>query len=296
MAKFTDIAPLTYYYMHGYKIMNPFCRIITQLPTHRLLLEDTTFENREDDPGNKVLLHSTCVDILQKLKRQTDSKGWALLQIDEETEKAMITGDVSTLRGNLIDAYGADNVPTPKVLRDGMRGGVIERLRALWTLCQQTASALAAETPATCDWVIRGDGAGAKGYFATQGANFVPHAPSWTRFGRDWGTNQFFSTSVGDELASVAGRAVIWVIRLKTTGSKGRLGGAYTSEAEVLFPYDVKIRFEGGVVVSAADQLDTINLASFEGPEVLRAKLKAVYLKNGFSTGSKTHFLVAKEV
>ncbi|MCD2517131.1 hypothetical protein LQ564_12525 [Massilia sp. G4R7] len=300
--RFTDVEPLSYYYKHGYKLMNPFCRILSESPQYRYILEWRNLQYEGEKDSRQVVADSVTIKALMTLKRSLDSKSWDLLNLDESSVNSVLTGDAGAEHRLMVSTYREMGVTTDmpsegdvlKYARKTSR----DRLGALWHLLVETRRALAAASPPACSWLIRGDTDGMIGYLATQGATFPPATPlaASCQFDRTWQTNQFFSTSDGDELASLAGRALIWLIRINPGATQGRVGGLYTSEAEILFPYDVTLRLNGGVLVSSVEQIDNVNLASFDKPEELRKKLRQVYKANQSSlTNGKARFLVATE-
>ncbi len=294
---FTDINPLEYYYMHGYKIMNPLCRLLSANPQYRTVYGSKDITDLSKDPGGLMLLNSITIDALQYLKKCTDSKSWDLLSIDEMQMRTMLTGQATHERQAYIDAGVPEaNLPSESALRKGTRKAVADRIRDLWELCIAARTELAAAEPATDPWIIRGDGNRSASALAAAGAAFPDGGliPDTTRFGKTWHTNQFWSTSEGDDLASVAGKAVVWLVRIKAGATQGRAGGLYLSEKEVLFPYDMPIFMEGGVSISAADQIAGLKLDIFTRPEELRSKISSVFAANSWPSG-KAKFLVGHE-
>ena len=299
--KFTDVAPLDYYYLHGYKIMNPFCRILSATPQYRYILEWKDVKYAGEKDSRLVLANSIAVKIMMAMKSAlaNDSKAMDLLDLNEMTVNSVITGNGDGEQNALVSAYAKEGMQLDlagdSVLKTGTEL-VCNRFAALWNLLMETRRALLAAAPATGSWVIRGDTAGIINYLGTEGA-LVPMgnpAPSVVKFGTVWRTNQFFSTIVGDELASLAGKALVWLIRIQPGSTQGRTGGIYSSEAEVLFPYDVALRLDGAVCVSSVDQISKLDLHAFGQEAALCSKLKAVYRANTFPDG-KAWFLVATE-
>lgn len=300
--KFTDIPPLVYYYMHGYKVMNPFCRILSENPQYRFILEWRNLQFAGEKDSRQVLADSITIKTLMTLQKSLDSKSWDLLGLEDLLTTSVITGDGGAEQRSLVEAYREYGVtidlPNAAAVLAASRKKSRDKLGSLWRLLIDTREALLAASPPTCSWLIRGDTAGMIGYLATQGAVYPADSlvASACRFGAIWRTNQFFSTSDGDELASLAGKALVWLIRINPGATQGRVGGIYTSEAEVLFPYDVSLMLNGGVTVSSIEQIDGVNLASFDRPEGLRVKMRQVYEANRNSwTNGKARFLVATE-
>lgn len=299
--KFTDIAPLDYYYMHGYKIINPFCRILSGTPQYRYILEYKDLKSNGEKDLRVVLANSVTVKIMMAMKSAlaNDSKAMDLLDLDELTVNSVITGNGDKERNALVSAYAKEGVKLDVTGDSMLKTGnslICNRFASLWNLLIETRKALLVASPATHSWVIRGDTAGIINYLGTEGA-LVPTsnpAPSVIWFGTVWRTNQFFSTSVGDQLASLAGKALVWLIRITPGSTQGRTGGIYSSEAEVLFPYDVSIRLDGAVCVTSVEQIAHLNLAALGQADALRVKLREVYEANTFPDG-KAWFLVATE-
>lgn len=299
---FTDLKPLEYYYLHGYKLMNPFCRILSENPQYRFILEWRNLKYVGENNSRQVLADSITIKALMTLKKSLDSKTWDLLGLDELTVKSVLTGDAEDEYQSMVDGYRSMGVTTGLSDRTSIlahsRKTARDKLGALWRLLIDTRSALAAAQTPICTWLIRGDTSGMIRYLATQGVVFpeASAAASACRFDVIWPTNQFFSTSVGDELASLAGKALVWLIRINPGATQGRSGGLYTSEAEVLFPYDVRLMLNGVVSVSSAEQIEQLGLDGFDEKDKLRQKLMAVYVKNKRSwPNGKAMFLIATE-
>ncbi len=283
--KFTDIAPLDYYYKHGYKLMNPFCRILSENPQYRFILEWRNIEHVGEKNSRQVLADSITIKTLMGL-RSLDSKSWDLLGLDESQTNTIITGDASAEHESFVRTYEGMGVttglPSKSEMLAGTRKTARDKLGSLWRLLVDTKIALANASPPTCSWLIRGDTEGMVSYLATQGAVFpVAVAHHAFKLGVTWRTNQFFSTSVGDVLASLAGKALVWLIRINPGTTQGRSGGIYTSEAEVLFPYDVTLTLVGGIAVSSVEEIKSLNLQAFVHVVGLREKLLQVYQANG---------------
>ena len=291
--KFTDIPPLDYYYLHGYKLLNPFCRIIAANPQNVHLLESSV-RNKDRDAGDQVV-----VRMLMDLKNTADAKGWELLGLDEFTINAIRNGNVTQEMEEIANLMPADaELPSAKKLLKRHNKLANKKLAALTELLKDTKQALAAKPLPAASWVIRGDSDGMLNYLKTKGVVFPESAVSAScqTIGKNWETNQFFSTSGGDVLASLAGRALVWIIKIVPGQTKGRIGGLYASESEVLFPYDVKFRLEGRVTIDSEEDISKLQLSAFQDPEGLRAKLYKVYSTNRSSWKTRpARFLIALE-
>jgi len=301
-AKFTDNKPLDYYYKHGYKLMNPFCRILSENPHYRFILEWRNLKYEGEKDSRHRIADSITIMILMALQKSLDSKSWDLLDLDDLMTKTVITGDAGTEHRSLVDGYRkegvTDGLPTAAEVLAASRKMSRDKLGSLWRLVIETREALLSASPATCSWLIRGDTAGMLGYLSTQGVSFPADSSlgGAIRFDTRWRTNQFFSTSEGDELASLAGKALVWLICIEPSTTQGRAGGIYKSEAEVLFPYDVTLHLEGGIWVSSIAQIDSLKLSAFANSDDLRTKMRQVYEANKHAwANGKVKFLVAKE-
>ncbi|WP_414448101.1 hypothetical protein AB4851_01305 [Burkholderia sp. 22PA0099] len=289
---FVATPPLDYYYLHGYKIMNQFYRIMAAQPQYKYMV-DQALTN-----GNNVAFNSVITKVLMDLKK--DPKGWELMKIDEQMMTAIMQDDASADHRELISALGpGPNVPSERQIMQDYRQQAATRLSDLVDLLEDTKGALQARPRPTGSWVIRGDSVGMVQYLKTQGIAFPdvpPPAGQCYRFDKDWRTNQFFSTSSGDGLASIAGVSLVWIMRIDPARTQGRIGGAYTSEEEVLFPYEVPFQLECGIDVASEGDIGKLNLASFSQPDNLRTKLLGVYRANASRwSGNKARFLVARE-
>lgn len=292
---FTAMPPLDYYYLHGYKIMNQFYRIMAAQPQYRYMVEHALTN------GNHVASNSVITKVLMDLKR--DPKGWDLMDIDERMMAAIMQGDASAEHRELATAMAQFNpgaaVPTERQMMQDYRQQAAARLSDLVDLLEDTKTALLAKQRPTGSWVIRGDSVGMTQYLKTQGIAFpeaVPPAGQCYRFDKGWRTNQFFSTSSGDALASIAATSLVWIMRIDPARTQGRIGGAYASEEEVLFPYEVPFHLECGIDVASENHVGGLNLGPISQPDALRAKLLAVYRANAARwNGGKARFLVARE-
>ena len=175
---------------------------------------------------------------------------------------------------------------------------VRERLSSLLAFLAETkAKIAAAPLDVNVDRLIRGDSSKMKQYLETLGLSFpdigTPHCQIYRK---RWRTNQFFSTSVGHSLAGPASRALVWLIRIDKKTTKGRSGGHYTSESEILFPYDVEFELEGVIHVGAETNIAGLKLNLLTDPERVRSELTEVYQANRFTQQTAPWFLVAKEV
>lgn len=299
-ARFTDIPPLEYYYLHGYKLMNPFCRILSENPQYRFILEWRNLQFEGEKDSRLRLADSITIKTLMSLKGSLDSKALKILGLDEWELNCVITGDASGEHKALVKESGmkAEDLPSASQILGGARETARNRLGSLWQLLVQTRIALASAAPPSDTCLIRGDTSGMINYLSTQGVSFPP--PTAAAFANVssvvWRTNQFFSTSIGNELASLAGKALVWIIRINPGSTEGRSGGVYTSEAEILFPYDVSFKLDGVIGASSREQIAGLNLSGFSKAEELRAKMIAVYDANKNSwTDNKVRFLVATE-
>jgi len=292
---FTDIQPLDYYYAHGYKVMNPFYRIMAAHPQYKYLVD------RAIGNGNDAAVNSVITKVLMDLKNAADPKGWDLMQLDETTMAAILGGDAIIEHRELVKHLEPGvAAPSEREIMQGYRQQVSNRLSQLVDLLEDTREALRSKPRPECSWVIRGDSRGMTQYLKTQGIEFPADvAPSGHcyRFGKDWQTNQFFSTSTGDTLASLAQRALVWIIQIDPKRTSGREGGAYLSEKEVLFPYEVRLHLECGIDVASEDDIGKLDLNAFGQKEKeLRAKLLTVYRANKSSwPANRARFLVARE-
>jgi hypothetical protein len=290
---FTDIAPLDYYYAHGYQVMNPFYRIMAANPQYKYLV------GRAIDNGNDTAANSVITKVLIDLKNTASPKGWDMMQLDETTMAAILGGDAMIEHRELVALAGGGPVPSERNIMQGYRQQVSNRLSELVDLLEDTREALRSKPRPGCAWVIRGDSTGMIRYLKTQGIEFpdvVAPSGHCYRFGKDWLTNQFFSTSDSDTLASLAQRALVWIIQIDPARTNGREGGAYLSEKEVLFPYEVRLHVEAGIDVASEADIGNLNLNTFGQPAQLRAKLLAVYRANRSSwPANKARFLVARE-
>ncbi|UWI55353.1 hypothetical protein [Xanthomonas oryzae] len=112
----------------------------------------------------------------------------------------------------------------------------------------------------------------------------------------EWSTNQFFSTSTGDELASLAGRALVWVIHIDPARTRSRDGGSYVSESEVLFPYETPFHLYGYAEVSSLEQIAQVDLNGLPRSTLLRDRMHQIYAKGGSTwPGNRCRFLFAEE-
>lgn len=299
LTPFTDIEALAYYYKHGYKIMNPFCREMTANSHYKVTLDE--YIRNIDSPTNpkQAEADELTARVLQSLKGKIDSKSWSLLGIDDRLEKTVVSGSAKEEHEELVSAYRSmgqtEGLPTEEQILAGSKKQASDRIAALWQLVKDTKTALAGKDMPKCDWVIRGDTGGMVEFLRTQGVT-IPESSSAASANlstSSWSTNQFFSTSEGDELASLAGKALVWLIRVQGK-SEGRVGGIYESEVEILFPYDVSLSISGVVSVGAEDQIAGLELTGFDKSEELRAKILAVYKANTFPS-NQIRFLICSE-
>ncbi|WP_123070968.1 hypothetical protein [Massilia aurea] len=295
--------PLDYYYKDGYQVMNPFCRIISEAPQYRYALEyrDGPYTGDKSNPWT-VLADSVTARILIALKGNLRDGQWRMLGISDEQHRTVISGDAeaeyaeyaANMRKEGISLSGFSETD----LRDGNKKYARERLAALLKFLDEAKNALASRKHPEVSWVIRGDGPGMIDYMKTRGVD-IPDVGTPARVCRSnvkWNTNQFFSTSDRNELASLAGKDLVWLIRIKPETTKGRSGGMYTGENEVLFPYDVSFTIDGCVSVSSIEQISGVDLTGFSDPGGLRKKLCQVYAANRRRwTHGVVRFLLATE-
>jgi hypothetical protein len=291
---FTHAKPLDYYYMHGYQIMNPFYRILSAHPQYMYLIDAAIAG------GNDAAVKSVITKVLMDLKKATEFRGWDFMNLDETMMQAIFAGDASAEHGELVKQFGADAViGSERVIMKGYRQQAADRLSDLVDLLEDARKELELQKRPRCSWVIRGDSSGMTKYLKTQGIEFPEVIASSAQcyfFNKDWQTNQFFSASDGDELASLAGRAIVWLIRIDPERTSGRAGGNYLVEKEVLFPYNIQLHLKGGIDVASENDIGNLNLEKFGHPEELRAKLLKVYRANRSAwTANKARFLIAGE-
>lgn len=288
---FVDTPPLDYYYLHCYKIMNQFYRIMAAQPQYKYMVNQAMVN------GNDAAFNSVIAKVLMEL--QKDPKGWTSMDIDEPMMRAITKGEATAEHREMAAIYGAAGVSSERDMMRQYWQRAATRLSDLADLLEDTKGALLARPRPTGSWVIRGDAKGMTDYLKTQGIAFPDVAPpggQCYRFDQGWRTNQFFSTSSGDGLASIAGSSLVWIMRIDPARTQGRIGGAYTSEEEVLFPYEVPFQIECGIDVASANDIAGLNLAAIGRPDDLRAKLLGVYRTNASRwDGSKARFLVARE-
>ncbi|MGI4859981.1 MAG: hypothetical protein ACRYHA_24260 [Janthinobacterium lividum] len=148
-------------------------------------------------------------------------------------------------------------------------------------------------------YLIRGDCQAMIAYLARNAPRFVQPtgARGATIMNAEWTTNQPLSTSVGDALAPLAGRSLVWLIRVDPPATKGRTGGLYSGEAEILFPHDVRFALRGTIVVGSESDIEHVDLTSFTFSEDLRHKMRCVYTRReNFLLRKKVCFLAANEI
>lgn len=295
--------PLDYYYKDGYQVMNPFCRIISEAPQYRYALEyrNGHYTGDKINPWT-VFADSVTARILIALKENLRDGQWRMLGISDEQLRTVRNGDAEAefaeYAANMRAADMSLSGFSETDLRNGNRKHARERLAALLKFLADAKNELASRKRPEVSWVIRGDGPGMIDYMKARGVG-IPDAgyPAHVcRSNVKWNTNQFLSTSDRNELASLAGKDLVWLIRIKPETTQGRSGGMYTGENEVLFPYDVSLTIDGCVSVSSIEQISGVDLKGFSEAASLRKKLCQVYEANRRRwTHGIVRFLVATE-
>lgn len=302
MTNFADIAdPLEWYYGSGYKLINPACRILTQNVGYRSTLQ----ASRADDYLFQYTVAKLTNDLHGQVTRGGEkTKTWDWMEIDEESRTILLTKSARDIAESLqTDDSLAPGMTVQQADRQIVKTThhvAFDRLKSLWDICRRVNAALVSaggRPPGTCKWVIRGEGTRSITRMEGAGAVFSDTKGTLARSGRDWTAPQFLSTTDGTELANVAQKALIWIIRIKSPDeTSGRSGGAYQSEGEVLFPFGTSFRLDGGTKIDETTDLNAFDLSILppEEQEEAAAFLKTVYEKNKTS-GKVTHFLFATE-
>lgn len=300
----TESESLSLYYAHGYNLMNPVCRIICGNPTLRSYFE--LKQAKADDAAIRVR------QILVDGGLYGNTKATDLLGVDRDDVNAAFTGDASIQTNAFIAQFKKDAptqpLPAWQVVHDHLLAGIYTelygRLLDTWKDLENVKSALHKlpqpdlGSGGKPTYIIRGDSQGMIDYLDREVPDFkaavanntaLPMATAWT-------TNQPFSTSSGDDLAALAGRSMIWLIRVDPQTTEGRKGGAYLSEDEVLLPQDVRLALKGMIVVGSSADISHVDLSGIPHPDEVRARMETIYNTEGNSLKDKqVHFLLSEE-
>lgn len=298
----TQAESLDLYYKHRYQLLNPLCRIITGSPALR-----DFFEHPPAHPDATTVV-KTVREVLVDNNLYGNEKARALLG-DYADIKAAFTGDaneqleafVSTLRNEARHQnFSAPDDLHDRLLLDIYRQ-LYDNLLESWADLENLRKALAGHPQPVFShplYLVRGDSRSMLDYLDRTVAGVrgdADDAMAQTIDAR-WTTNQPFSTSSGAQLAPLAGRSLIWLIRVDPQTTHGRTGGLYTGEDEVLLPYDVTLALKGLIVVTSSDDVASADLSRLANGDDLRRKISAVYNAAGNNLrGRKVCFLIAEE-
>lgn len=294
---------LDLYYKHRYQLMNPLCRIITGNPALRDL-----FEHPPATPDDATVM-DTVREVLVDNGLYRNKKARALLG-DYADVRAAFTGDASeqldALVRSLRNEAGQQDFTAPDDLHDRLLLDIYrdlyDTLLESWTDLENLKKALAERPqpmfPHHPQYLVRGDSQGMLDYLGRTVAGLPGDATEAMAHPIDarWTTNQPFSTSSGTQLATLAGRSLIWLIRIDPQTTHGRTGGLYGAEDEVLLPYDVTLAIQGLIVVGSSADVARVDLSPLAHDDEIRARMSAVYNADGNKLrGRKTCFVIAEE-
>lgn len=299
----TQAESLDLYYKHRYQLMNPLCRIITGSPALRDL-----FEHPPATPDDATVMN-TVRAVLVDNDLYGNEKARALLG-DYADIRAAFTGDASEQLDALVrflrNEAADQDFTAPDDLHDRLLLDICRRLYDTllesWTDLENLRKALA-ERPQPLrlphpPYLVRGDSQGMLDYLARTVAGLHGDVTESVAPPIDvrWRTNQPFSTSSGTQLAPLAGRALIWLIRIDPQTTHGRAGGLYSAEDEVLLPYDATLAIKGLVVVRSSADIARVDLSRLAHEDEIRARMSAIYNADGNNLrGRKAAFLIAEE-
>lgn len=297
---------LNHYYLHGYQLINPICRIVRSTPTIRVDM-DRGGKNLPD-----VVVNFLVRQILEQHNLSMNDNAVKLLG-DSDDVRAAVTGDAS-LQARAFKAaldqfnpqesakHTVQSLKKPELNR--VCREIFGKMEEAWTDAKNIKLALRAVPRIKLTevgrsrqaYLIRGDTNSMINFLANNVPRFRRAVAGRCAIAMhtEWTTNQPFSTSSGNGLASVAGHALIWLIRVDPDRTSGRAGGLYIGEAEILFPHGVVFSIEGMVAVSSITDIDDVNLVQFSYNQQLREKIRSVYTANNLN-GKKVCFLVASE-
>lgn len=303
----TAAESLDLYYKHRYLLMNPLCRIITGNAGLR-----SFFERREKEPGDDIASEKVR-QVLIDNNLFGNEKARALLG-EYADVKAAFTRNANEQMDAFVKTIQQDpqhaNFAPSEALHNALLAGIDNDLYATlleyWIDIENVKTALGnrpqpvlskdgSNQPA---YLMRGDSQSMIEYLNRVVPDFRNDVAARTAVAMNthWETNQPFSTSSGDTLASLAGRSMIWLIRIDPQTTKGRAGGLYVGEDEVLLPHDVKLAFKGMIGISSSDDVANVDISQFADSAGLRDKMGAIYSAEGNNLGGKkVCFLVSEE-
>lgn len=285
---FVTLQPLDYYYTQGYNLVNPLCRAILAAPQYIHCLQSAGLP----EPVSR----SICTKIMSALPGK--AKGMLgvesqLLDIvgmevgnRQQYIKRLLEG-INRSENSIAHAPTQDEITAEESYSYSQ---VKERLCSAWNFVEQIDSAITTkpyEDNLRDIWLTRGDGQPTIAALRAQFPQFdkimaTGQTSSILRM-RDtiYETKMFFSTSKEYAVPKPADSYVIWMIRTHPGQSRGRGGGVYTSEAEVLFPLGSMFQLEAVFIINNEKNIKDFDLRNFKVVEDrLRDHIEVVHERN----------------